>query len=226
MGDLQRRGVSGRLRARRRACAGASVHAAWPMNWATRGRQHGDAGRAAGDRGRLPQASIDARCGGWSRIPKWVSWTNAHMPCASARVGILTHALHYGTGVFEGIRAHWDEAGAGAVCHAAPWSTTSAGSRTAASCASMFRSPERAVRHYGGADAQRNAFRTNVYVRPLAYKSAERIGVAPTIRMPLPSWRCPSASICTRKGLHAGVSSWRRIDDNAIPARAKSAEPT
>ena len=25
-------------------------------------------------------------------------------------MGILTHALHYGTGVFEGIRAHWDEA--------------------------------------------------------------------------------------------------------------------
>ncbi len=27
-----------------------------------------------------------------------------------ARIGILTHALHYGTGVFEGIRAYWDEA--------------------------------------------------------------------------------------------------------------------
>src|ERR1035438_6846835 len=32
------------------------------------------------------------------------------MPLHEARVGILTHALHYGTGVFEGIRAHWDEA--------------------------------------------------------------------------------------------------------------------
>ena len=33
-----------------------------------------------------------------------------YMPLGEARVGILTHALHYGTGVFEGIRAHWDEA--------------------------------------------------------------------------------------------------------------------
>ncbi len=32
-----------------------------------------------------------------------------YMPLGEARVGILTHALHYGTGVFEGIRAHWDE---------------------------------------------------------------------------------------------------------------------
>jgi branched-chain amino acid aminotransferase len=30
-------------------------------------------------------------------------------PLCDAHVGILTHALHYGTGVFEGIRAYWDE---------------------------------------------------------------------------------------------------------------------
>ena len=33
-----------------------------------------------------------------------------YMPLHEAHVGILTHALHYGTGVFEGVRAHWDEA--------------------------------------------------------------------------------------------------------------------
>jgi branched-subunit amino acid aminotransferase/4-amino-4-deoxychorismate lyase len=33
-----------------------------------------------------------------------------YVPMGEARVGILTHALHYGTGVFEGIRTNWDEA--------------------------------------------------------------------------------------------------------------------
>jgi len=33
-----------------------------------------------------------------------------YVPLHEARVGILTHALHYGTGVFEGLRAHWDAA--------------------------------------------------------------------------------------------------------------------
>ncbi len=33
-----------------------------------------------------------------------------YVPLCEARVGILTHALHYGTGVFEGIRAYWDDA--------------------------------------------------------------------------------------------------------------------
>src|SRR5579884_3942792 len=32
------------------------------------------------------------------------------VPLREARVGILTHALHYGTGVFEGIRAYWSDA--------------------------------------------------------------------------------------------------------------------
>jgi branched-chain amino acid aminotransferase len=69
---------------------------------------------------------------------------------------------------------------------------------------------------------RRNAFRTNVYVRPLAYKSAERIGVSyddqdsfALIALPFGDY------LPTDRGLHAGVSSWRRIDDNAIPARGK-----
>ena len=37
-----------------------------------------------------------------------VYFNGQYVPISEARVGILTHALHYGTGVFEGIRAHWD----------------------------------------------------------------------------------------------------------------------
>ena len=37
-----------------------------------------------------------------------VYFDGQYMPLRDAQVSILTHALHYGTGVFEGIRAHWD----------------------------------------------------------------------------------------------------------------------
>jgi branched-chain amino acid aminotransferase len=144
-----------------------------------------------------------------------------YMPMREAHVGILTHALHYGTGVFEGIRAYWD-----------------------ASEQELF--VMRPRDHYlrwkqnGGilridvpltADqlcditvelARRNAFRTDLYIRPLAYKCAERIGVAMDdqdaffiVALPFGEY------LHSENGLHAGVSSWRRIDDNAIPARAK-----
>ena len=32
------------------------------------------------------------------------------VPLAEAKVGIMTHALHYGTAAFEGIRGNWNEA--------------------------------------------------------------------------------------------------------------------
>ena len=68
-----------------------------------------------------------------------VYFNGQYMPLRDAHLGILTHALHYGTGVFEGIRALLERGGAGAVCDAARATTMSAGSRTAASCASMCR---------------------------------------------------------------------------------------
>ena len=39
-----------------------------------------------------------------------VYFNNQYVALRDAQVSILTHALHYGTGVFEGIRGYWDEA--------------------------------------------------------------------------------------------------------------------
>jgi branched-chain amino acid aminotransferase len=144
-----------------------------------------------------------------------------YVPLAEARVGILTHALHYGTGVFEGIRAHWDESQQELfvlrpVEHYERWKQNCGLLRIA-----VPPSPEE-LSEITLELIRRNAFRTNVYVRPLAYKSAERIGVSyddqdafAVIALPYGDY------LPTDRGLHAGVSSWRRIDDNAIPARGK-----
>ncbi len=69
---------------------------------------------------------------------------------------------------------------------------------------------------------RRNGLRTNVYVRPLAYKCAERVGVSTDDQDAFAVIALPFGDyLHSEKGLHAGVSSWRRIEDNAIPARAK-----
>jgi len=143
------------------------------------------------------------------------------IPLREARVGILTHALHYGTGVFEGIRAYWSDAEHQLFLlrpleHYRRWKQNCGILRidvpmTAESATDITLELLR-----------RNRFRTSVYIRPLAFKSAERVGVATDaedsfaiIAMPFGEY------LRSDKGLHAGVSSWRRIDDNAIPARAK-----
>ena len=69
---------------------------------------------------------------------------------------------------------------------------------------------------------RKNNFRTNVYVRPIAYKSAERVGITWDDQDAFALIVLPFGDYLAKEGgLHAGVSSWRRVDDNAIPARAK-----
>ena len=107
-----------------------------------------------------------------------VYFDGQYVPLREARVGILTHALHYGTGVFEGIRAHWDEAQQELFVmrpmeHYERWKQNCGILRIAVPL-----SPEELCAITAGL-MRRNDFRTNVYVRPLAYKSAERVGVSP-----------------------------------------------
>ena len=128
-----------------------------------------------------------------------VYFDGQYIPLGEAKVGILTHALHYGTGVFEGIRAHWNEAQQELFVlrpleHYERWTRNCGILRIAVPLT------PRQLTDITLELMRRNNLRTNVYVRPLAYKCAERVGV--TARRPgrlSPLWRCRLASICTRK---------------------------
>lgn len=143
------------------------------------------------------------------------------VPLREARVGILTHALHYGTGVFEGVRAYWEENQEELFLvrpreHYERWKKN---------CQMLYIdllfNPEGLV-ELTTELIRRNRFRTNLYIRPLAYKSAERIGVHPDDQNAFAIIALPFGDyLDSRKGLHAGVVSWRRIEDTAIPGRAK-----
>ncbi len=144
-----------------------------------------------------------------------------YMPMRDAHVGILTHALHYGTGVFEGIRAYWNASEQELFVmrprdHYVRWKQNGGILRI-----DVPLSAEQLC-DITVELARRNAFRTDLYIRPLAYKCAERVGVAMDdqdaffiVALPFGEY------LHSENGLHAGVSSWRRIDDNAIPARGK-----
>jgi branched-chain amino acid aminotransferase len=150
-----------------------------------------------------------------------VYFDGKYVPLGEARIGILTHALHYGTGVFEGIRAHWDETERELflmrpIDHYQRWRKN---------CGILHidvpLSPEELCAITVEL-ARRNGFHTDLYIRPLAYKCAERVGVAIDdedaffiVALPFGEY------LHSENGLHAGVSSWRRVEDNAIPARGK-----
>jgi branched-chain amino acid aminotransferase len=144
-----------------------------------------------------------------------------YVPLREARVGILTHALHYGTGVFEGIRGYWEEEKQELFLvrpqdHYGRWK---------ANCHILYLeipfTPAELTRITGEL-VRLNHFETNLYIRPLAYKAAQRIGVHPDSEDAFAIVALPFGDyLDSRQGLHAGVASWRRIEDNAIPGRAK-----
>jgi len=152
----------------------------------------------------------------------WAFFDGEFVPLRDAKVSVLTHAFNYGTGVFEGIRAYWNaERGQLYGLHLLEHYR-----RLHRSCKIMrldlVYSPERLV-EITVELLRRSGYREDCYVRPLVYKSSELIGVRlHDLESAFTVFAVPFGTyIDIDRGISCGVSSWRRVDDNAIPARSK-----
>jgi branched-chain amino acid aminotransferase len=155
-------------------------------------------------------------------LPRFAFFRGRIVPYSDARVGVLTHALNYGTGCFGGIRAYWnaDEQelfvfrphdhfrrfleSARLLDMRLPFSTE----ELADALVSLLRA---------------ELFREDCYARPLAFYGDEAIGVRLHNLTPeLSIVALPYGKYMeNEEGVHATISSWRRVDDNMIPARGK-----
>ncbi len=150
-----------------------------------------------------------------------VYFKNRYMPLAGAQVGILTHALNYGTGVFEGIRGYWNAA-EDAMMLVRPFEHYERWRSNARILGIDIPALPEALCDITAELCLRNGFTTDIYVRPLAFKAAQRVGVSPDGNDAFAIAAMPfGVYLDSEKGLHAGVSAWRRVEDNAIPGRAK-----
>ncbi len=146
------------------------------------------------------------------------------VPDREATLSVRTHGFLYGTAVFEGIKAYWVPDRDKMFIFRAEEHYR----RLVQSCRILhLKSPlsiERMVELTAELIA-RNGSREDTYLRPIVYKADERIGptlIAPDTRDDFCLFSAPmSGYVDTRRGLHVCVSSWRRLDDNMIPARAK-----
>jgi branched-chain amino acid aminotransferase len=145
----------------------------------------------------------------------------SYLPEEKTRLPLLTHCLHYGTGVFEGIRGYHDpDTGEIFLFRAADHFRRMA--RNVGFLQIHLPHPPEALTEIAAELIRRNRFTTDVYVRPLAFKSAARVGVTLPKEESFAMIAIPMGRyLDTRKGLHCGVSSWRRLQDNSIPCRAK-----
>src|SRR5438874_1733449 len=144
------------------------------------------------------------------------------LPVRDAKVSVLTHAFNYGTGVFEGIRAYWNAQDEQLYAlHLKEHYL-----RLHRSCRIM-----RIGLPYTAADLvgitlellRKCNYHEDAYVRPIAYKSSPVIGVRlHDLEDSFTVFAVPFGTyIDIDRGIACSVSSWRRTDDNAIPARSK-----
>ena len=145
------------------------------------------------------------------------------VPLKDANISIMNHSFMNGTAVFEGIRAYWSEKNNEMYV----FRLREHYERMLDSMKIMYLSDIK----YSLDDLcritvellQKNAPKTDTYIRPAAYKTVHRVG---------PSLDNNPSDICMftvpfgdyfhgQAGLKVQVSSWRRVEDNAIPARAK-----
>ena len=140
-----------------------------------------------------------------------------------AKVHVLSHALHYGSGVFEGIRAYETSRGA-AIWHLEEhlkW---------------LFRSAK--LYHMDVpysqealAEATKEVIRANglhaCYIRPLAFRGYGEMGVNPllapvSVVVAVWPWGAYLGDDALEHGVRIKISSWRRNSQNALPASAKA----
>jgi branched-chain amino acid aminotransferase len=143
-------------------------------------------------------------------------------PIEEARISVMTHAFNYGTGCFEGIRAYWnDEEKQLFVFRLAEHYR-----RLLRSCRILLISLPYSAEELSRITVdllRREGWREDAYIRPVAYKATEAVGVR------LHNLQDDITVFSTRldkyipshEGARAMVSSWQRVSDNAIPARAK-----
>ena len=157
-----------------------------------------------------------------SQADTWVYYEGEVRRYRDAHVGLMTHALHYGTGCFEGIRAYWnEEQGQLYALQMVPHYQ-----RLIASAKVLQMTVPHTVDEMCAITIdllRRNGFREDVYIRPLVYKASEEIGVRlHNLRDGFAIYMAPFGPyVDVENGLRCMVSSWRRVDDNAAPARAK-----
>lgn len=155
-------------------------------------------------------------------LPRFAYFGGKIVPYSEAKVGVLTHALNYGTAAFAGLRAYWN---------------------AEKEQLYLFRPIDHFKRFLNSAKLlmmdlghtpesltqatiellRMEDYRQNVYIRPLAFKTDQVIGVklhglhndVSIVSIPFERY------VTNDTNAHVTFSSWRRVDDNMIPARGK-----
>lgn len=155
---------------------------------------------------------------------KYAFFEGQIVPIEQAQVSVMTHALHYGTACFGGIRAYWNDEDEQLYVFRIEDHIERFLTSARLLLMNVAHSPEK-LRATVLDLLRCEGFRADTYVRPLAYKADLKIGVMlHGMTDEVTIFATPFGRYIEKEeGADVCVSTWRRIDDNAIPARGKIA---
>ncbi|WP_379968492.1 branched-chain amino acid transaminase [Ectobacillus sp. sgz5001026] len=138
------------------------------------------------------------------------------------KIGIRSKAFNYGLGVFEGIRAYWDDE-----------TEQLYGFRMEDHYIRLLQSAKTVNLDFGMTVEElcagtvellkKNNCKQTTYIRPIVYNDAQDIG--PSLTNPEPRiliYTQPLNKYAGKAELSVGVTSWKRIEDNMLPPRTKA----
>jgi branched-chain amino acid aminotransferase len=158
------------------------------------------------------------------RTTEWIWFNGKLIPWNEAKVHVMTHALHYGSSVFEGIRVYQTPNGPRVF-------------RLAAHTRRMFDSARiHRIDIPWTPDVINAACRETVtrnklgsaYIRPIAFRGYGEVGLAPPPGHPVDvaiaawEWGAYLGADALEQGVDVCISSWQRAAPNTIPTLAKA----
>ncbi|MEO9307758.1 putative branched-chain-amino-acid aminotransferase [Nitrosotalea sinensis] len=155
-----------------------------------------------------------------SFTPKFVWFDGKIIKDEDAKVPVMTHAIHYGTSVFEGLRGYWNSKNLN-IFRLQDHIKRFRNSGKVYSISLKFTDKEIA-------DAiiqicKKNNVRESCYIRPFYFVGRHGINLHVTEDTPTHAAivMFPFGELFNRNGIKAGISSWRRINDVSTPPLAK-----
>ena len=153
-----------------------------------------------------------------------VIWFNgSFVPWDEARIHVFSHVIHYGSGVFEGLRAYSTPRGP-AVLGLVPHARRLFHSAKIIGLEMPFllAEIEAAI-----VETVRRNKHDSCYIRPLAYRGYGELGVLPRgnpteVIIGTFAWGSLHGAAALEQGVDVGVSSWRRMAPDTHPAMAKA----
>ncbi len=155
-----------------------------------------------------------------SIFSKFVWFDGKYVPIEKANVPITTHAIHYGTSIFEGIRAYWNSKNLH-IFRLDEHLTRFRNSGKYYSISLNFSDKE--IKNAIVNLCKKNKMKKSCYIRPFYFVGQYGINLHVTEKAPtqVAVFMFPFGDLFNKKGITAGVSSWRKFSVSSIPPQAK-----